>query len=240
MDTNPRPAVATFDQIEHLEPAVISPSYPASLSRWVHSSWKRAFDIVVSLLLLPFLLPILLLLACIVKMTSRGPILHVQDRLGLNGVLFPILKFRSMKHGRIEPGPALTQLNDPRLTGFGAWLRKWKLDELPQILNVLRGDMSLVGPRPHLPQLMRLHDEATVQVLRGRPGVTCTSAIAFRHEEELLEPLASDDLEEFYLSEIQPSKFELDLAYLRSASFLGDIKIILQTVVQIFSSPPKE
>jgi len=188
--------------------------------------------------MLPVALPLMAILALLVKMTSEGPVFHLQERLGEEGQLFLIFKFRTMKHGRLEPGPALTQLNDPRLTRAGTWLRKWKLDELPQIWNVLRGEMSWVGPRPHLPQLMRLHDEATVQVLSGRPGVTGPGAIAFRHEEELLEPLASDDIEEFYMYEIQPSKFEIDLAYLRTATCLMDIKLLIQTFFRIISSPP--
>src|SRR5579862_2058875 len=152
--------------------ASASVAEPSRTSAWVRSSSKRIFDLVITLVLLPFAVPLMAVLALLVKVTSRGPVFHVQERLGEEGRSFLIFKFRSMKHGRLEPGPALTQLNDPRLTTTGAWLRKWKLDELPQIWNVARGEMSWVGPRPHLPQLMRLQDEATMQVLSGRPGVT--------------------------------------------------------------------
>jgi len=219
--------------------SAVSSACTFTSSLWVRSFGKRIFDLVITLLVLPVALPLMTLLALLVKVTSNGPVFHIQERLGIDGKPFFIFKFRTMKHGRLEPGPALTQLNDPRLTRAGAWLRQWKLDELPQIWNVLCGEMSWVGPRPHLPQLMRLHDEVTMQVLSGRPGVTGPSAIAFRHEEELLEPLASDDIEVFYMSEIQPSKFEMDLAYLRNATIATDIDVMVKTAFKIFSKPPE-
>ena len=190
---------------------------------------KRCFDIGASFLGLLLLAPLLALLSILIKCGSRGPILFRQIRVGRDGVEFTLLKFRSMRvdEGRqnrqFEPG------NADRITGVGGFMRGTKLDELPQLWNVLVGQMSLVGPRPEVPRWVKLDDPDWLKVLSIRPGITDPASIAYRNEEKLL--AASDDPERTYEQEILPRKLELSCRYVDSRSLLGDVGIILKTLL---------
>jgi lipopolysaccharide/colanic/teichoic acid biosynthesis glycosyltransferase len=195
----------------------------------VDDALKRAFDAVVAALALLVLSPLLLVLALLVRLSSPGPAFYRQKRVGRDGKLFDVLKFRSMRVG--NSGPSVTAGGDPRITPIGARLRQWKLDELPQLINVLRGEMSLVGPRPEVERYVQHYTAEQRGVLAVRPGITGVSQIEFRDEEALLN--GRDDVEEFYLSTVMPTKLALDLRYVREHSFLGDLQLLLRTVLVI-------
>lgn len=212
------------------------PKSAYGVSAWCNSPWKRCLDSCGAICLLIMLSPVMVCVAVAVKLTSRGPILFRQRRPGRNRQEFAILKFRTMLDGRHQPGPVLTKAADPRVTWFGRYLRKWKLDELPQLLNVLSGSMSFVGPRP---QPTKLWSEPLIQnessyVLSVRPGITSYATLNFRNEEELLAPLTSEELENVYLKTIMPVKLKMELEYLSRASFGGDLAIIMRTALRIF------
>lgn len=179
------------------------------------------FDCAVAALALVILSPVMLLVALAVKLTSKGPVLFRQTRMGRNGWAFEILKFRSMRESR--SGPTVTKAGDARLTAIGGFLRKAKLDELPQLVNVLRGDMSLVGPRPKVPH----HQTYT---LRVRPGVTGAASLAFRDEERFLHHVPEHALDECQINLLMPLKRELDNEYLARASFFSDLALLFRTV----------
>lgn len=198
----------------------------SSISQWSLSPSKRFFDVAISLpVLFGFALPMLLIAICI-RLTSKGPAIFVQKRVGRNGQLFSIYKFRSMTVGNGESsGPGLTKDGDCRITGLGRWLRKLKLDELPQFYNVLRGELSLVGPRPKLPQY-----EAVLN-MPYRPGITGASTLAFRNEEELLSCVPANEMEQFYNQRIKPLKARIDARYMRQATFWTDLRIVMATLL---------
>lgn len=187
---------------------------------------KRLFDIVASALGLLLLMPLLLLAALWVKLDSPGPALFRQTRVGRFGVPFTIHKFRTM---RMEPGAAITVGEDPRITRSGRFLRASKLDELPQLWDVLRGAMSLVGPRPELPRYVALYPAALREVvLSVRPGITDPASLRFRHESELL--ARASDPEREYVEVVLPAKLQLAADYVRTASLAGDVRLILATL----------
>ena len=193
---------------------------------------KRSFDILASGAGLLILLPLLGLIALAVKVDSRGPVLFRQERVGRNGTAFRICKFRTMHATSSASGSQLTVGEDPRITRVGRTLRRYKLDELPQLLNVLSGDMSLVGPRPEVPRYVRTWDDETKAiVLSVRPGLTDLASIQFRNESMLL--AASDDPEKKYIEEIVPTKNKLAVRYIEQQSLWLDIKIILRTLAAI-------
>ena len=191
--------------------------------------WKRAFDVVCSALGLLVLSPVLLACAALVGLTSPGGVLFRQERIGKDGVPFTIYKFRSMRQD--NAGLKITTSADSRITPIGKVLRKTKLDELPQLWNVLKGDMSFVGPRPEVREYTDLYDEAQRQVLLVRPGITGLASIRFRNENELLD--ASDDPNRTYIEEVMPQKIALDLEYIPHASVWYDIRLILETLVTV-------
>lgn len=191
---------------------------------------KRLFDIVASALGLLLLAPLLLLTALWVKLDSPGPALFRQTRVGRHGLPFTIHKFRTM---RVEPGAAITVGADPRITRSGRWLRQTKLDELPQLWDVLRGAMSLVGPRPELPRYVALYPaELRERVLSVRPGITDPASLAFSHEAELL--AAAADPEREYREVIMPAKLRVSAEYAARASLLTDLRLILQTLARVW------
>lgn len=190
---------------------------------------KRTFDVVCSALGLLVLSPVLLVCALLVGLTSPGGVLFRQERIGKGGVPFTIYKFRSMR--KENSGLKITTSGDSRITPVGKVLRKTKLDELPQLFNVLKGDMSFVGPRPEVREYTDLYDEAQRQVLLVRPGITGLASIRFRNENELL--AASDDPNRTYIEEVMPQKIALDLEYIPHASVIYDIRLILETLVTV-------
>ena len=202
---------------------------------WSCSLGKRLFDLSVALPFLLLCLPVMLVVAVVVKCSSPGPGLFRQDRVGQDGKTFQVLKFRTMVHGKRNVGPGVTQQGDPRIFPAGAWLRKWKLDELPQFFNVVRGDMSLVGPRPDLPGYMASLGEEQREILDLRPGIAGAATLQFRHEEDMLAQVPAEELAQFYVSRILPEKIRIDLAYARQANFFSDVKVLLRTVTSILS-----
>ncbi|MFZ0515763.1 MAG: sugar transferase [Acidobacteriaceae bacterium] len=195
-------------------------------SSWCASIWKRAFDLLCIVPGLILISPVLGIIAIAVRLTSPGPIIFRQQRAGQNRKLFTIYKFRTMVENSEAIGPGHTAKGDPRVTSVGRVLRRFKLDELPQLYNVLRGDMSLVGPRPKLPN----HDPAPMAC---RPGVTGAATLAFRHEARILSNVAADRIEGFYQQYIGPRKLRLDSEYMERATLLSDIRVLLATVLRV-------
>ena len=196
---------------------------------------KRVLDLFLSAIGLLVLSPVLAWIACCIKLTSPGAVLYRQIRVGQNGRPFQILKFRSMLVDAPTPGSGITVSGDKRVTRVGRFLRRHKLDELPQLWNVLRGEMSLVGPRPELPIYVDAYTPQQRLVLSARPGITDPASLAYRHEEEILASHA--DPEAFYRSEILPDKLARNAAYIQAASLKGDLHIILETLLCSFLFP---
>lgn len=193
---------------------------------------KRAIDFVAALAGIVLLLPIWALISILVMITSRGPALYSQERMGRNGKIFRILKFRSMIAGADKMGAGITCSGDSRVTRFGSVIRKLKIDEIPQLWNVLLGDMSLVGPRPELASYVATYTHEQRLVLSVRPGITDISSLRYRHEEELL--ARSHNPEEFYVKVVLPDKLALNLEYIQKMSFRFDLKLILETIATVF------
>ena len=191
-----------------------------------NSSWgKRWFDLCCGAFLLLLCLPLLLVVGILIKVTSRGPALFRQMRLGRNGLEFELLKFRTMTHIPGGSGPSLTRRGDARVTPVGRLLRRWKLDELPQLINVVRGDMTLVGPRPDLRKYILALDADHRRILCLKPGVTGMASLSFRDEETLLAGVPAERLESYYVAQLLPRKVQLDLAYAHSSTFLTDLRL---------------
>lgn len=192
---------------------------------------KRVFDILVAGLGLLLLSPLFMLIALAVRLDSPGPVFFRQERVGRFGVPFRIHKFRSMQHG--APGAAITVGDDPRITRTGRWLRAAKLDELPQLIDVLAGHMSLVGPRPELPRYVALYPAALRdKVLSVRPGITDPASIAYRDESVQLARAA--DPEHEYVHVVLPRKLALAQAYAEQASLATDLRVIWRTVALVW------
>ena len=189
---------------------------------------KRVFDIVVSLGALIVLFPFLLLIAIWIKLSSKGAIFYKQERVGKEFKPFMLYKFRSMVVNADKIGPGVTSSDDPRITKIGKILRRTKIDELPQLLNVLKGDMSLVGPRPELIKFVESQKEAYKKVLSVKPGITDNASIAYRDEEEIMKQY--DNKERAYKEEVLHQKIKLYNEYIDNISFVNDCKLILQTL----------
>jgi lipopolysaccharide/colanic/teichoic acid biosynthesis glycosyltransferase len=199
------------------------------ISRWGDSRVRRGLEILFAfLVLIVFALPMLLIAAC-VRLSSKGESIFAQQRVGRCGQLFHILKFRSMaeRQGK-STGPGLTKGGDRRITNFGRILRRFKLDELPQFINILRGDMSLVGPRPKLPKY------AAIPNMPYRPGITGLATLAFRREEEILRSVDTGDMDDFYTEHIKPMKAKLDVCYMCKATPASDLRLIASTFFGCF------
>ena len=195
---------------------------------------KRLFDVLFSAGTLIVLTPLMLAVAMWIKIDSPGPVLFRQVRVGRGGKLFNILKFRSMRVDAAAQGPQLTVGDDPRITRAGAWIRKYKIDEFPQFVNVVLGDMSLVGPRPEVPRYVNLYPTAVRDlVLSVRPCITDTASIAYRDESEILR--RSADPERTYVEQVLPAKLELNQRYVREHSLAGDLAIIGRSIRVSFS-----
>jgi lipopolysaccharide/colanic/teichoic acid biosynthesis glycosyltransferase len=195
---------------------------------------KRLLDLIVACIGLILLAPLLLVVGLLIKLDSPGPIFYRGARIGKDGVPFKITKLRTMVVDADRRGSALTHGQDPRITRLGRILRKSKVDEFPQLLNVLRGEMSVVGPRPESPGYVKHYTSEQRQVLQVRPGITGLTQVRFRHEETLLQRCAN--LEEEYIGNIMPQKLALDLEYIRDQSLLLDVKLILQTFLCLFQA----
>ena len=192
---------------------------------------KRLFDIVFSLALIVVLLPVGFVVSIWIVLDDFGSPFFVQQRVGLGGKNFGLLKFRSMRKNAESKGQLTVGMKDNRITRSGYFIRKYKIDELPQLVNVFLGEMSVVGPRPEVPKYVSLYNEEQQNVLSIKPGITYFASIEYVRENELLS--ASSDPEKTYIEEIMPAKLELNLRYLREQSFLTDMKIILQTIKAI-------
>ena len=194
----------------------------------------KILDFLFSILGLIILLPFLFLIGFIIKMSSRGPILYKQSRVGLNGVEFSVYKFRSMRLNSDKLSLITVGGRDPRVTPIGYYLRKFKLDELPQLINVLIGNMSLVGPRPELKKYVDLYTEEQKRVLTIRPGITDWASINYRDENELLGQ--STDPEKYYIEKVMPDKLKFNLIYIENYSIVEYFKIIFITLWHIVLS----
>lgn len=193
---------------------------------------KRLFDISASLVGLLILAPVMAVAALAICLDSPGPALYRAVRVGQGGREFRLLKFRTMVSGADRKGPGITTAADPRVTRVGRVLRRAKLDELPQLVNVLLGDMSLVGPRPEDPRYVTLYSPEQRRVLAVRPGVTSPASIRYRNEAALLD---GPDWEARYVSEIMPSKLAAELEYIEARSFWKDLAILLRTLGAVWS-----
>jgi|SRR5690554_52810 len=192
---------------------------------------KRAFDIVSSVFGLLLLSPVFIIVVIWIKLDSKGPVFYKQVRVGKNNIDFKILKFRSMRQDADKGRLITIGGRDPRVTQSGYYIRKYKLDELPQLINVLKGDMSIVGPRPEVRRYVDLYTEEQKRVLSVQPGITDIASIKYRNENELLENAVDPD--KIYIESIMPDKLKHNLEYIDKQSFLFDLKLIAQTIKEI-------
>lgn len=206
---------------------IVAP-FPPAIGAWSTSKGKRVFDLLIASIGFLLSIPFMGVIALMVKCSSSGPILFRQTRAGRFGIPFELLKFRTMANAS---GPLLTRKGDPRVTRIGKVLRRSKLDELPQLLNVVRGEMSLVGPRPDLPEYWQTLKPVCPRIFELRPGLTGTASLCFRNEENLLATVSADCLSEYYTSTLLPTKAKMDLQYAETATLLSDVKVLLATVL---------
>ncbi len=197
------------------------PSVPPA-SPWVSSRARRVFDFLVAAIALLLLAPLMALCWILVRFSSRGPVFFRQYRAGRNGKEFALYKFRSMRTQSFPIRPGHTVLGDSRITPAGAFLRRYKMDELPQFWNVLKGDMSLVGPRPKLAH----HQDFQMPY---RPGLTGPATLAFRHEERMLLEIPRSEVDQFYQTVVKPIKARLDIDYMENATFSSDLRLLRRT-----------
>lgn len=194
---------------------------------------KRAFDFILSAVGILILSPVYVLLAILILLDSKGGIFYMQQRVGKNNLDFYIYKFRTMHQGAEKKGLLTVGAKDSRITRVGYFLRKYKLDELPQLLNVLKGDMSFVGPRPEVRRYVALYTPRQMQVLSVKPGITDYASIEYSNENELL--AKSSEPEKTYIEEIMPAKLLLNQKYISEQGLLTDLRIIFKTIAKIAS-----
>ena len=192
---------------------------------------KRLFDIVASSIGLIALSPLFLVLALWIKADSKGPVFYRQTRVGKDNRDFRLYKFRSMRPDADKGGLITIGGRDPRVTRSGYYIRKYKLDEFPQLINVLKGDMSLVGPRPEVRKYVDMYTPQQMRVLSVRPGITSLASIRYRNENEIL--AAADDPDRCYIEQVMPDKLRIDLEYVDNASLANDIRLIFSTFKEI-------
>lgn len=195
---------------------------------------KRAFDLLFSLLILTLFFPIGLTISVLVLFSSKGGIFYRQERIGINGVPFKLYKFRSMRVDADQSGKLTVGMKDPRITRIGVFIRKYKLDEFPQFINVLRGDMSIVGPRPEVGEFVALYSDTQKKVLDVKPGITDYASLEYFNENELL--AASDNPKKTYIEKIMPDKLEINQKYLVNPTLAHDLKIIFLTILKVFNN----
>ncbi|NLZ35844.1 MAG: sugar transferase [Clostridiales bacterium] len=196
----------------------------------INRAIKRIFDIIVSLIGIIIISPILIIVAISIKLDSKGNVLFLQKRIGKDGKPFNIYKFRTMVSDAERLGAQITVGRDSRITKVGAFLRKYKIDELPQLFNVLKGDMSLVGPRPEVPKYVELYTEEERRVLEVRPGITDLASIRYRDENDILGKV--ENPEEYYIKVIMKDKLKLNLEYIEKSNVFYDIYLIIKTIIK--------
>jgi lipopolysaccharide/colanic/teichoic acid biosynthesis glycosyltransferase len=199
---------------------------------------KRALDFAASSVGLAALSLPMTLIGLAIKIDSAGPVFYRGERVGRGGRIFRMFKFRSMRADGAGKGPDATSIRDDRITRVGRFIRKYKLDELPQLLNVLKGEMSLVGPRPEVKWCVDLYTEEEKAILTMRPGITDRASIRFRNEGEIIAASGYSDANKAYLELIRPEKLRLQLEYVRNWSLGLDLKILFQTFTTLFASRP--
>lgn len=192
---------------------------------------KRCFDIVVSLIILSAFLPFGILIALAIKLDSKGTIFYRQERVGKNGKVFRLLKFRTMRTDADKAGKLTVGMRDPRITRIGYFLRKTKLDEFTQFWNVLIGDMSIVGPRPEVQEYVNLYTPQQREILTVRPGITDYASLEYFHENEILG--AAENPRETYIHEVMPAKLDLNKKYLQNPTLLHDLKLMWMTFAKV-------
>lgn len=197
---------------------------------------KRLFDLVLALCGLILFAPLFLVLAIAIPLESRGPVFYRGVRVGRGGKPFRIFKFRSMVADAEQKGAASTHERDSRITRCGQWVRRFKLDEIAQLLNVIKGDMSLVGPRPEVQKFVDLYTEEEKIILSVRPGITDWSSIKFHNEGEIIAASGIADADEAYAKLIRPEKLRLQMKYVRERTLWIDIKILICTIITVFST----
>lgn len=192
---------------------------------------KRLFDVSLSIIGIILLSPFYIVVSLLIVLDSEGGIIYKQERVGLNGSIFKVFKFRTMRPDSFSKGALTVGSRDPRITPIGYYLRKYKFDELPQLFNVLFGDMSFVGPRPEVKKYTDLYNDEQKKVLSVPPGITDYASIKFRNENDLLSE--SDEPERLYIDEIMPEKLALNMKYINDNNIFKDIKIIFSTFYTI-------
>lgn len=197
----------------------------------------RIFDLAVAVGGLIILSPLLLLISLLIRLDSPGPVLYRSLRVGRYGRLFRLYKFRTMVRGADRRGPGITTAEDSRVTTLGRLLRRAKADELPQLINVLQGEMSLVGPRPEDPRYVAKYTPEQRRVLALRPGITGVASLRYRHEEQLL---AGPDWEQRYIEQIMADKLSIELAYMERRNFWSDLRLILLTFLVFLTNRPPD
>jgi len=194
--------------------------------------FKRVFDVLSSLVVIILFSPLLIILAIWIAVDSRGGVFYKQIRIGKNGKPFNLLKFRSMRPDADKSGQ-LTIGDDNRITKVGRFIRNYKLDELPQLFNILKGEMSVVGPRPEVPKYVDLYSDKQKKVLSALPGLTDYASLKYLDEQKVLG--AAENPEKTYIEEVMPAKLQLNLKYIEERSFLVDIQLIFKTIAKIIS-----
>ena len=214
----------------------VRPYYEALAAKRGQLFLKRAFDILVSAILLLLLSPILLFFAIWIKLDSPGPVFYRQERVTTYGRIFRIFEFRTMKVDADKMGSLVTLKNDDRITRVGHVIRRYRLDELPQLLNILTGDMSLVGTRPEVAKYVAAYTPEMKATLLLPAGVTSTASILFKDEQELIAKFILEGMEvdDIYITKVLPEKMHYNLSYLKNYSFLGDLKLMVRTVLKVF------
>jgi lipopolysaccharide/colanic/teichoic acid biosynthesis glycosyltransferase len=187
----------------------------------------RFIDLLVSTVGFALVSPLFVVLAVLIRLTSPGPVFHRTPRVGKDGEIFRLFKFRSMVADAAKLGPAITASGDWRITPVGRLLRRTKVDELPQLFNVVKGEMSLVGPRPEDPRYLAFYTPDQLRILRVLPGITSAASLSYRHEERML---TGPDWETAYCTAVLPAKLAIDLEYLAKRTLWSDLKLILHTV----------
>ncbi len=193
---------------------------------------KRGFDLLAAIVALIVTSPVIAAAAVLVKLDSAGPVFYRAERIGRGGKPFEMYKLRTMRVNSDRQGPRVTGAGDPRITSMGRILRRTKVDEIPQLWHVVRGDMSLVGPRPEAPEFVQRYTPEQRRVLSVRPGITGPAALAYLDEENML---AQGDAETVYVASVMPAKLAIDLEYVQHRSFTGDLRVLAETVWRIFA-----